>query len=216
MPATQNHSVRALLALKEGRHGWRATGGKKKKKERVRQTTGDQQPTLATLSSPSIYRSHWIIYKPLPLALCGVIVCVCNREREREGGFAELTTTMLCPAAVSAAAAAVWLLAALGPGLALPAEDNPESDVTLCSHCFHRQTPPQGASAGPPLRLLCHRLPRGQVFATLTKPTCDTAVCSAFHLRHGWTEGEEGEERVVRTHLLWCLKWYHLLLNNGI
>uniref|UniRef100_A0A3B4YRD8 Uncharacterized LOC111669831 n=1 Tax=Seriola lalandi dorsalis TaxID=1841481 RepID=A0A3B4YRD8_SERLL len=101
---------------------------------------------------------------------------------------------MLCPATVSAAAAAaVWLLAVLGPGLSLPAEDNSESDFTLCSHCFYRQTPPQGASAG--LRLLCHRLPRGQAFATLTRPTCDTAVYSAFHLSHGWTE-KEGEELV--------------------
>ncbi|XP_056236217.1 uncharacterized protein LOC130171922 [Seriola aureovittata] len=102
---------------------------------------------------------------------------------------------MLCPATVSAAAAAaVWLLAVLGPGLSLPAEDNSESDFTLCSHCFYRQTPPQGASAG--LRLLCHRLPRGQAFATLTRPTCDTAVYSAFHLSHGWTE-KEGEELVT-------------------
>ncbi|XP_071326032.1 uncharacterized protein [Trachinotus anak] len=105
---------------------------------------------------------------------------------------------MLCPAAVSAAAAAVWLLAVLGPGLSLPAEDS-ESDFTLCSHCFYRQTPPQGASEGPLLRLLCHRLPRGQAFATLTKPTCDTAVYSAFHLSHGWAqrEGEEGDELVT-------------------
>ncbi|XP_039973482.1 uncharacterized protein LOC120784086 [Xiphias gladius] len=104
---------------------------------------------------------------------------------------------MLCPAAVSAAAAAsVWLLAVLGPGLSLPAEDNSEPDFSLCSHCFYRQTPPQGASAGPLLRPLCHRLPRGQAFATVSKPTCDTAVYSAFHLNHGWTkrEGEEEEE----------------------
>ncbi|XP_047453661.1 uncharacterized protein LOC125015761 [Mugil cephalus] len=106
---------------------------------------------------------------------------------------------MLCPAAVSAAAAAVWLLAVLGPGLSLPAEDNSESDFTLCSHCFYRQKPPRGASAGPLLRPLCHRLPGGQAFATLSRPTCDTAVYSAFHLSHGWTamEGEEGEEFVI-------------------
>ncbi|XP_070823454.1 uncharacterized protein [Chaetodon trifascialis] len=106
---------------------------------------------------------------------------------------------MLCPAAVSAAAAAVWLLAVLGPGLSLPAEDNSEPGFSLCSHCFYRQTPPRGASAGPLLRPLCHRLPGGQAFATLSKPTCDTAVCSAFHLSHGWTEreGEEGGELVT-------------------
>ncbi|KAM9353501.1 uncharacterized protein ABDE67_005880 [Symphorus nematophorus] len=110
---------------------------------------------------------------------------------------------MLCPAAVSAAAAAVWLLlllAVLGPGLSLPAEDNSEAaGFSLCSHCFYRQTPPQGASAGPLLRPLCHRLPRGQAFATLSRPTCDTAVYSAFHLNHGGTEteGEEGGEPVI-------------------
>ncbi|KAM6935335.1 uncharacterized protein PEZ65_005705 isoform 2-T2 [Lycodopsis pacificus] len=99
---------------------------------------------------------------------------------------------MLCPAAVSAAAAAVWLLAVLGPGLSLPAEDNSEPDVSLCTHCFYRQTPPQGASSA---GLLCHRLPGGQAFATLSKPTCDTAVFSAFRLR--WTE-KEGEELVTK------------------
>ncbi len=137
---------------------------------------------------------------------------------EREGGFAELTTTMLCPAAVSAAAVAIWLLAVLGPGLSLPAEDDPESGFSLCSHCFYRQTPPQGASAGPLLHPLCHRLPGGQAFATLSKATCDTAVYSAFRLSHGWTEreGEEGGELVVRTQLSCLLKWYYLFLNDGI
>ncbi|XP_032374618.1 uncharacterized protein si:ch73-54f23.2 [Etheostoma spectabile] len=106
---------------------------------------------------------------------------------------------MLCPAAVSAAAAAVWLLAMLGPGLSLPAEDNSEQGFSLCSHCFYRQTPPQGASARSLLRSFCHRLPGGQAFATLSKPTCDTAVYSAFHLSHGWTEKkeEEGKELVT-------------------
>uniref|UniRef100_A0A665VSZ6 INO80 complex subunit E n=1 Tax=Echeneis naucrates TaxID=173247 RepID=A0A665VSZ6_ECHNA len=100
------------------------------------------------------------------------------------------------PTLTHAAAAAFWLLAVLGPGLSLPAEHSSESDFTLCSHCFYRQTPPQGASAGPLLRPLCHRLPRGQAFATLTKPSCDTAVYSAFHLSHGWMEreGVEAEE----------------------
>ncbi|KAM6994572.1 uncharacterized protein LKV04_006933 [Tautogolabrus adspersus] len=102
---------------------------------------------------------------------------------------------MLRPAAVSAAAAAsVWLLAVLGPVLSLPDEDNSEADFSLCSHCFYRQTPPQGASAGPLLRPLCHRLPGGQTFATLSKPTCDTAVYSAFHLSHEGAEGEGGGE----------------------
>lgn len=125
---------------------------------------------------------------------------MCERERRR---FADLNTTMLCPAAVSAAAAAVLLLAVLGPGLSLAAVDNSDPGFNLCSHSFYRQTPPQGASAGPLLRPLCHSLPGGQTFATLSKPTCDTAVYSAFHLSHGSTErlGEEGEEIVVRTHL---------------
>ncbi|XP_030248440.1 uncharacterized protein LOC115566667 [Sparus aurata] len=106
---------------------------------------------------------------------------------------------MLCPAAVSAAAAALWLLAVLGPGLSIPAEDNSEAGFSLCSHCFHRQTPPRGASAGPLLRPLCHTLPGGQAFATLSRPNCDTAVYSAFHLSHGWieSEGEEGGELVT-------------------
>lgn len=134
---------------------------------------------------------------------------------EREGRFAELTTsTMLCPAAVSAAAAAaVWLLAVLGPVLSLPAEHNSEADFSLCSHCFYRQTPPQGASAGPPLYPLCHRLPAGQTFATLSKPTCDTAVYSAYHLSCRGEEGggeEEQGEPVVRTQLLCLLKKHYL------
>uniref|UniRef100_A0A671YJC8 INO80 complex subunit E n=1 Tax=Sparus aurata TaxID=8175 RepID=A0A671YJC8_SPAAU len=97
-----------------------------------------------------------------------------------------------------AAAAALWLLAVLGPGLSIPAEDNSEAGFSLCSHCFHRQTPPRGASAGPLLRPLCHTLPGGQAFATLSRPNCDTAVYSAFHLSHGWieSEGEEGGELV--------------------
>ncbi|KAM7383253.1 hypothetical protein PAMP_002923 [Pampus punctatissimus] len=104
---------------------------------------------------------------------------------------------MLCPAAVSAAAAAVCLLSVLG--LSLPAEDNSEPSFTLCSHCFYRQTPPRGVSAGSLLHPLCHTLPGGQAFATLHKPTCDTAVYSAFHLSHGWTERErqEGEGLVT-------------------
>lgn len=200
MPATPDIlSLREQLTVKEDRHGWRETGGEKK--ERVRKTTNHQQslPTLATLSFPSIYGNHWIIYKPLSLAL---FVCV----RQREGGIAELTSTMPCPAAVSTAAAAVWLLAVLGPGLSLPAEDGSEPGFTLCSHCFYRQTPPQGASAGPLLHPLCHSLPGGQAFATLHKPTCDTAVYFAFHLSHGWTgrEGQEGEGLVVRTNLSCC------------
>ncbi|XP_029958971.1 uncharacterized protein LOC115396981 [Salarias fasciatus] len=103
---------------------------------------------------------------------------------------------MLCPAAVSAAAAAVWLLAALGPGLspAAAAEDDSEPGFTPCSRCFYRQTPPRGASAAPWLRPLCHRLPGGRAFATLSRPTCDTAVYSAYRLGRGWTEEEEGED----------------------
>lgn len=182
-----------------------------KLEERTRSKWGKQQ-AISSQSwppylFPSIYGNHWIIYKPLPLALCE---SVC----EREGGFAELTTTMLCPAAVSAAAAAVWLLAVLGPGLSLPAEDNSDPGFILCSHCFYRQMPPQGAPAGPPLSPQCHRLPGGQAFATLSKPTCDTAVYSAFHLSHGWTEGgeeaaeEEGQLVVSYYALLFVFEWW--------
>ncbi|KAM3613630.1 uncharacterized protein V6R79_002694 [Siganus canaliculatus] len=113
-------------------------------------------------------------------------------EDRGEGDEAELVIDI----PNDAAAAAVWLLAVLGPGLSLPDEDSSEPGVSQCSHCFYRQTPPQGVSAGPSLRPLCHRLPGGQAFATLSRPTCDTAVYSAFHLSHGWTEreGEEGGE----------------------
>ncbi|XP_021176076.2 uncharacterized protein LOC105931583 [Fundulus heteroclitus] len=107
---------------------------------------------------------------------------------------------MRSPAALSAAAAAaVWLLALLGPGLSLPAEHDSEPGVTLCDDCFYRQTPPRGASAEPLLHRRCHRLPGGRAFATLSRPTCDTAVCSAFHLSHGWTgrEEEQGGETVT-------------------
>ncbi|XP_037641151.1 uncharacterized protein LOC119497248 isoform X3 [Sebastes umbrosus] len=91
---------------------------------------------------------------------------------------------MLRPAAVSAAVAAVWLCSAQ----ACFFMGNSEPD---CSQCFYRQTPPQGASAE--LRSLCHSLPGGRAFATVSKPPCDTAVYSAFHLSNGWTE-KEGEE----------------------
>ncbi|XP_015226281.1 PREDICTED: uncharacterized protein LOC107082231 [Cyprinodon variegatus] len=102
---------------------------------------------------------------------------------------------MLSPAALSAAAAAaVCLLALLGPGLSLPAEQDSEPGLTLCDGSFYRQTPPRGASAELPLHRHCHRLPGGQAFATLSRPTCDTTVCSAFHLSHGWTGREEERE----------------------
>lgn len=106
---------------------------------------------------------------------------------------------MLRSAAVSAATAAVWLLALLGPGLSLAAEDGPQPDFSLCSRCYYRQTPPRGASAGSPLRPSCHTLPGGLALATLSKPDCDTAVYSAFHLSRGGTErgGQEEEELVV-------------------
>lgn len=206
MPATRIHSLGVQLILGEARHVWRLTRGGEK--ERVRRTTSHQQSTLASLSFPSIYGNQWIIYKPLPLTPC-VWACVREREKERGGIFAELTTTtMLRTAAVSAATAAVWLLALLGPGLSLAAEDNPEPDFSLCSHCFYRQTPPRGASAGLPLRPSCHTLPGGQAFATLSKPTCDTAVYSAFRVSHEGTdrEGQEEGEPVVRMQLSRLLK----------
>lgn len=101
---------------------------------------------------------------------------------------------MLCPPAVSASAAAGWLLAVLGLGLSLPAEDNSEPGFTQCSHCFYRQMPPQRAPAEPLLRPLCYTLPGGQAFASFYKTTCDTAVLSAFHLSHGWTNREREDE----------------------
>lgn len=91
---------------------------------------------------------------------------------------------MLRPAAVSAAAAVVWLLTVLGPGLFYPAEATSETGFTHCSHSFYRQMAPQGASVGS-LRPLCHTQPGGRSFATLYQPTCDSAVYSAFHLRNG-------------------------------
>ncbi|XP_061919852.1 uncharacterized protein LOC133660398 [Entelurus aequoreus] len=106
---------------------------------------------------------------------------------------------------LTAAVAAVWILALLGPvqgwGLSPAAEANTdEADFNICSHSFYRQTPPKEGSAGrPPLRPQCHRSPGGHDFATLHRPDCDTAVGLALHLGHGWTEtpGREGEELVV-------------------
>ncbi|PWA24969.1 hypothetical protein CCH79_00015443, partial [Gambusia affinis] len=95
---------------------------------------------------------------------------------------------------LNVAAAAVWLLAQLGPGLSLPAEHDSEPGFTLCDGCFYRQTPPRGAAAEPPLHQHCHRLPGGRAFTALSRPACDTAVCSAFHLSHGWTGREELQE----------------------
>lgn len=96
---------------------------------------------------------------------------------------------MLC-----SAPAAVWLLLLLSPGLPLSAEDASESGFSLCKDCFYRQTPPAAAPEGPPTHPLCHRLPGGRAFATVSTATCDTAVYSAFHLGHGWTE--EGQSAV--------------------
>lgn len=69
MPATQIHSLRVQLTLKEDRHGWRQTGGENKewvRKNNKRSAASFGQPYLF----PSIYGNCWIIYKPLPLALC--------------------------------------------------------------------------------------------------------------------------------------------------
>lgn len=115
---------------------------------------------------------------------------MCGRERR----FAELTTTTIMLCSAPAAAAAVWLLLVLSTGLSLSAEDVSESGFSLCKDCFYRQTPPAAAPAGPPVHPLCHRLPGGQTFATVSKPTCDSAVYSAFHLGHGRTERESEEE----------------------
>lgn len=111
---------------------------------------------------------------------------------------------MLGSTAVSAATTAVQLLALLG--LSLAAEDGPQPDFSLCSHCFYRQMPPRGALVGSLLRPSCHILPGGLVFARLSKPDCDTAVYSAFRLGRGETErgAQEEEEPLVRMQLL-CL-----------
>ncbi|XP_056457292.1 uncharacterized protein LOC130391271 [Gadus chalcogrammus] len=89
-------------------------------------------------------------------------------------------------ALMNAAAVTACILAVLGPGLSLPAED--------CSHCFYRQTPPRGPSSEA-LQQLCHGAPGGQAFAALRSPTCDTAVLSAFRVGHVGTV-REGEEAV--------------------
>ncbi|XP_068613898.1 endonuclease domain-containing 1 protein [Brachionichthys hirsutus] len=94
---------------------------------------------------------------------------------------------------VGAAAAAICMLAVLGPGPSLSAKDNSETVFSLCRHCFYNQMPPRAASAGSGLRPLCHKLPGGQAFATLSKPGCDRAVYAAFCLSHGWL-GREAEE----------------------
>lgn len=139
---------------------------------------------------------------------------MCGRERR----FAELTTTtiMLC----SAPAAAVWLLVFLSPGQSLSAEDDSVSGFSLCKDSFYRQTPPTAAPAGPLLRPLCHRLPGGQTFATVSKPTCDTAVYSAFHLGHGWTERERQEEGLLVVRLncsaIVCECWHITAVTNHI
>ncbi|KAI4790551.1 hypothetical protein KUCAC02_034559 [Chaenocephalus aceratus] len=95
---------------------------------------------------------------------------------------------MLRPAAVSAAVSVCLLL-----GLSLADEDS--SEPSLCSGCFHRRTPPQGGSSG--LRSLCHSLPGGQAFASLSKPSCDTAVCTAFTLSIAGTEEGGGHVDVT-------------------
>lgn len=151
--------------------------------------TSHPQPT--SNASPSIYGIYWIIYSPLPL-------CVWEGERRFADLTTTTTTTMLCSA--PAAAAAVWLLVVLSPGLLFSAEDASDSGFSLCRDSFYRQTPPKAAPAAPLLHPLCHRLPGGQAFATVSKPTCDTTVYSAFHLGRGWTqrEGQEEGELVVR------------------
>ncbi|KAJ4923189.1 hypothetical protein JOQ06_022717 [Pogonophryne albipinna] len=97
---------------------------------------------------------------------------------------------MLRPAAVSAA---VSVCVCLLLGLSLADEDS--SEPSLCSGCFHRRTPPQGGSSG--LRSLCHSLPGGQAFASLSKPSCDTAVCTAFTLSIAGTEEGGGHVDVT-------------------
>lgn len=59
-------------------------------------------------------------------------------------------------------------------------------------------------------------LPGGLALATLSKPDCDTAVYSAFHLGRGGTErgGQEEEELVVRMQLS-CLFRVALSFQGG-
>lgn len=109
---------------------------------------------------------------------------------------------MLRPAAVTAAA--VWLLALLSTGRSPSAEASTDTDFTLCSHSFYRQSPPQGISEGP-LRPLC--LTRsGQTFATLFQPACGSAVYSAFLVNSELADGTNedvpergGEEEEIAT-----------------
>ncbi|CAL9705517.1 unnamed protein product [Knipowitschia caucasica] len=93
----------------------------------------------------------------------------------------------MCPATVSAAA--LWLLVLLYTGL-LPAQ---ASDFNQCSHSFYRHIPPQG-SYDKPLQPLCLTRPKGQSFATLYQPSCDSAVYSAFHLSNGLTASTAKQE----------------------
>ncbi|XP_071239487.1 uncharacterized protein [Salvelinus alpinus] len=112
-----------------------------------------------------------------------------------------------CPAGVSVSTAG-WILLGLTLELSLPvtALSEPDPGFSLCRQSFYRQTPPLGLSVGggPLLTPLCHRLPRGQSFATLYHPTCDAAVYSAFQLSQGWgvrggkEEGTEKEEEDAR------------------
>jgi len=137
-------------------------------------------------------------------------LCVCGDEgereerEEREGGVTQLTTTtttattsgMLCQGAMlNAAAVTACLLALLGLGLSASAED--------CGHCFYRQMLPGGPSSTGALRQHCHRAAGGQAFATLHRPTCDTAVVSAFHLGHVGMGGEEPAAAVVVRKRCW-------------
>ncbi|XP_021412589.2 uncharacterized protein LOC110485753 [Oncorhynchus mykiss] len=111
-----------------------------------------------------------------------------------------------CPAGVSVSTAGwagwIWLGLTLELSLPVTALSEPDPGFSLCRQSFYRQTPPLGGGAL--LTPICHRLPGGQLFATLYHPTCDAAVYSAFHLRQGWgerggkEEGTEKEEEDVR------------------
>lgn len=72
MPATQIHS-QSTADIKR-RQTWLETNWRREEGASER----NNKPTLAILSFPSIYGNHWIIYKPLPLALCE---SECERER---------------------------------------------------------------------------------------------------------------------------------------
>lgn len=82
--ACNTDSLSQSTADTKRRQTWLETHWRRDQGARRKTRSHQQQPTLATLSFSSIYGNHWIIYKPLPLALCEW-ECVRGRERARGG-----------------------------------------------------------------------------------------------------------------------------------